>query len=114
MPKADESTVNSILLPLLGSRMIHSHWKFCCGYPLGHPGVWKLPLAPVRVPPQILLFWFLLQVRLSAASVCPLLQEQVKEPAVLVQTWAQLWDLDVHSFISEGTIDTVIYYWQYY
>ena len=86
MPKADESTVNSILLPLLGSLMIHSHWKSRCGYPLGHPGVWKLPLASVRVPPQTLLFWFLLQVRLSDARVYPLLQEQVKEPAVLVQT----------------------------
>ena len=86
MPKADESTVNSIFIPLLGSRMIHSHRKSRCGYPLGHPGVWKLPLATVRVPPQTLLFWFPLQVRPSAVRVYPLLQEQVKEPAVLVQT----------------------------
>ena len=40
----------------------------------------------------------------SAASVYPLLQEQVKEPAVLVQTWVQLWDPDVHSFISKKII----------
>ena len=43
-----------------------------------------------------------MQERPSAASVYPLLQEHVKEPAVLVQTWVQLSDFNAHSSISEG------------
>ena len=37
-------------------------------------------------------------------SLKPFLQEQVKEPAVLVQTWSQLWVPLKHSLISEGTV----------
>ena len=39
----------------------------------------------------------------------PLLQEHVKEPAVLVQTWVQLCDPDVHSFISENGYILVLF-----